>query len=293
MTNPKITVGIPNYNGAKYLKYAIESVLCQTYTDYELIITDDGSTDNSGEIIQEYRNHPRVRIILSSDNQGLSYRLNEQISLAEGQYFCRMDADDIMMPDRLEKQLCYLEKNQDVDVVGSAAVIIGEDNKILGTRSLLSDGEYSRKCRSFIHPTVMGKISFFRSNRYSEEYSGAEDTELWMRCRQYAEFRVINEPMLFYRDPLRMRVASYLSRLSLIERILKDYHARNQMSGFSYLFKRFKIKFQKTAIRVLDFFDATSIWTKRRNAECSRDLVTHYQSILDKQTMFSHPRTDL
>lgn len=288
MIKPKITVGIPNYNGAKYLKYAIESVLCQTYTDYELIITDDGSIDNSGEIIQEYRNHPRVRIILSSDNRGLSYRLNEQISLAEGQYFCRMDADDIMMPDRLEKQLCYLEKNQDVDVVGSAAIIIGEDNKILGTRSLLLDGEYSRKCRSFIHPTVMGKISFFRSNRYSEEYSGAEDTELWMRCRQTAEFRVINEPLLFYRDPLRMRVKSYLSRLSLVERILKKYHVENQLPEITYLIKRFKLKLQIMAVRTLDVFGATSIWAKRRNAECPIGLVAHYQSILDERTTISH-----
>lgn len=284
MIEPKITVGIPNFNGAKYIQSAIDSVLRQTYTDFELIISDDGSTDKSVEIIRKYENHPNVRILISEENRGLSYRLNEQVRLARGQYFCRMDSDDIMFPDRLNKQYEFLRINPEVDIVGSAAVVIDENNKVLGTRSLLPNGEKSRKCNSFIHPTVMGKTSFFRDNTYSEKFSGAEDSELWFRCMPFADFRTLNEPLLFYRDPLQLRVKTYISRLSLIESIFHDMHLANRFSKLSYLSNIARLKYQKIAVKTLDLLGMTDIWVKRRNTKCNIAQHNLYQSILDEET---------
>lgn len=288
MINPIVTVGIPNYNGAKYLKYAIESVLNQTFTDFELIITDDGSDDNSTEIIQMYRQYPNVRLILSKENRGLSYRLNEQIKLARGKYFCRMDSDDIMLPYRLQKQIEFLETHTDVDVVGSSAIIIDEGNKIIGTRAHLPNGEYSRISDGFIHPTVMGKTSFFQRNNYSERFSGIEDTELWRRCEQDYTFRIINEPLLFYRDPLKLRVKTYISRISLVENLFYGDYCHGRTSLYSYLFAVAKLKFQKMAVYILDAFDKTSLWVKRHNVGCTNEQIAKYQPILDGQTKTTH-----
>lgn len=288
MINPKITVGIPNFNGSKYLKYAIDSVLRQSYTDFELIISDDGSTDDSLKIIQEYQNHPNVRIISSKENRGLSFRLNEQINMARGQYFCRMDSDDIMLPDRLKIQFDFLEHSPDVDIVGSAAIVIDENNIILGSRSYIPDSGYSRDCSGFIHPTVMGKTSFFRKNQYSDKFSGAEDSELWIRCKNFANFKIINKPLLFYRDPLKLRVATYISRLTLIEKLFKESYLSHQISRFSYILKITKLKHQKLFVRVLNLLGATSIWVKRRNTKCTVDEQNYYQSIVDEETNVSH-----
>lgn len=288
MINPKITVGIPNYNGACYIRLAIESVLSQSYTDFELIITDDGSTDDSVSIIREYENNPHVRIVISDKNHGLSYQLNEQINLARGQYFCRMDADDIMLKDRLKKQFDYLQRNPNVDLVGTAAFVIDNDNQIIGTRLFMANGEYSRQCDGFIHPTVMGKISFFRKSPYSEMFSGVEDTELWLRSQQSSVFRIINEPLLFYRDPHELRVKTYIYRLTLIERLIKALYTEQRISLCSYIYKTARLKYQKIAVRGLDMLGGTSIWVKRRNDKCPVEMFNRYQSILDEQTGTSH-----
>src|SRR5688572_2119038 len=107
---PKVSVILPVYNGEKYLREAIESILCQTYEDFEFIIINDGSTDKSEEIILSYKDG---RIVYSKNefNKGLIYSLNKSIELASGELIARMDADDIAFPDRLQKQVDYFEKS--------------------------------------------------------------------------------------------------------------------------------------------------------------------------------------
>ena len=290
MISPTVTVGIPNYNGAKYLKYAIESVLSQTYTDFELIISDDGSTDDSLKIIQEYQHYPNVRLTLSKENRGLSYRLNEQIHFARGKYFCRMDADDIMFPNRLQKQVEFLDTHVDVDVVGSSAIVIDENNKILGTRAYIHGGEYCRPCNGFIHPTVMGKTLFFIKNKYSERFSGIEDTELWRRCEPHYVFKTLNEPLLFYRDPLKLRVKTYISRISLVERMFYEDYRAGRTSICLYLFSVTKLKIQKIGVNILDFLGKTSLWVKRHNLNCTGEQRTEYLLILNERTKTTHTR---
>ncbi|PKM79101.1 MAG: glycosyltransferase family 2 protein, partial [Firmicutes bacterium HGW-Firmicutes-13] len=115
---PLVTVLMSVYNGEKYLNKAIESILDQTFADYEFLIIDDGSTDNSLEIINLHHD-PRIRLIINPENYGLTKTLNIGICLAQGYLIARADADDFFEPTRLEKQIDFLQKHQDVDVVGT------------------------------------------------------------------------------------------------------------------------------------------------------------------------------
>lgn len=211
---PLVTIGIPCYNVGRFIALSIRSVLMQTYTNFELIITDDGSTDNTVDEIRKF-NDSRIKLSVDGENCGISYRLNQQIDMAKGNIFIRMDGDDIMFPNRVEEQVKYLQEHPNVDVIGAGAVIIDDDNTIIGLRQ----GEISVKNPEdainnsvFIHPTVAGRLSFFKKYKYDEELSGVEDKDLWCRGLQDSIFEFIQEPLIFYRDPLKFKLSTYLSR---------------------------------------------------------------------------------
>lgn len=214
-SNPKVTIGIPVYNGELYIKQAVESVLKQTFRDFQLIITDDGSTDGTISILNSF-NDPRMVVIADGKNRGISYRLNQQIDKAEGAFFVRMDADDIMFPNRLEKEISFLEDNPTIDVVGTSAIVIDENNQILGRRAIQKDRFETPNsyftCSRFIHPTVAGRTEWFRKWKYREIFSGNEDLELWIRSHNQSSFADITEPLLFYRDPYHFRLKTYYTR---------------------------------------------------------------------------------
>lgn len=214
MNTPLVTIGIPCYNVGRFIALSIKSVLMQTYTNLELIITDDGSTDNTVDEIRKF-NDSRIKLIVDGENHGISYRLNQQIDMAKGFIFIRMDGDDIMFPNRIEEQVKYLQEHPTVDVVGTGAVIIDDENTIIGLRQ----GEISVKNPEdainnsvFIHPTVAGKLSFFKKYKYDESLCGVEDKDLWCRGLQDSIFDIMPKPLLFYRDPLKFKLSTYLSR---------------------------------------------------------------------------------
>lgn len=215
MQQPFVTVGIPAYNAENFIGLAITSVLNQTYTDFELIITDDGSSDKTLEIVRSFRDS-RIMVVSDGQNRGISYRLNQQIEMAKGKYFARMDADDIMFVDRLERQIAYLEAHKDVDIIGGGAYIIDDENNIIGKRVreseiiITPDSWYNGA--SFIHPTVTGKIEYFRKYGYSDELKGVEDQNLWFRSSLESKLVDLPEIVMFYRDPLKFKLKTYLFR---------------------------------------------------------------------------------
>lgn len=195
MVSLKVTIAIPIYNAESYLSFAIQSVVNQTYKNWELLLMEDGSTDSSVEIARQYaEKDERIRVVEDGVNRGLIYRLNESIKMANGKYYARMDADDIMTVDRIEKELLYLQEHPEVDVVGSSIMTIDNKSNIIGS------GYNFGKVASFIHPTVMGKTEWFRANPYAEWALRAEDTELWLRTCSKSCFHAIGEPLLFYRE---------------------------------------------------------------------------------------------
>jgi glycosyltransferase involved in cell wall biosynthesis len=126
-THPQVTVLMSVYNGEMYLHEALDSILAQTYNDFELLVIDDGSLDGTAAILEDYRTRDsRVRIESNETNTGLTKSLNRGINLARGKYIARMDADDVALPERLARQVAFMEANEQVGVCGTWAVLLGE-----------------------------------------------------------------------------------------------------------------------------------------------------------------------
>ena len=133
---PIVTVGLPFFNQAEFLDAVVQSVVSQVFTDWELILVDDGSTDDSLDVAQRWAaSDSRIRVVADGHNRGLSTRLNQIARLATGQYLARMDADDKMLANRLVRQVEFLTQNPTVDVLGSAARLIDETGNEIGVVS--------------------------------------------------------------------------------------------------------------------------------------------------------------
>lgn len=218
-----VSIGIPMYNAERFLKNTIQSVLNQTYTNFELIITDDGSSDRSIEIIKSFKDS-RIILIADGCNKGISYRLNQQIQIAKGKYFFRMDADDLMFPERVKTQVDYLENNPNIDAVGTPVVVLNDENEIISFRDNIDIKEYNQLFNTilFNHPTVAGKLEYFKKFLYSEKLAGVEDADLWIRSYPSSKFSHLKEPLLFYRDPLVFKLRTYKSRLYKKNQLYKE-----------------------------------------------------------------------
>lgn len=197
---PLVTVAIPIYNAANYLEQAIQSVLNQTYKNFELILLNDGSTDDSVRIMNSFSDS-RIRIINDGENKGLVERLNQSISLARGKYYARMDADDIMHPERLAKQISFLEENPCMDLVGCSYYLIDANNKICSVTNLpeVPKREDIIYNKSFLHPSVTAKLEWFSQNKYDDKFIRIEDKELWLRTHRLTKWFNLKEPLMFYR----------------------------------------------------------------------------------------------
>lgn len=195
-----ISVVMPVYNGGKYLREAIESILNQTYGNFEFLIINDGSSDNTDEIIRSYTDR-RIVYLQNDGNCGLVYTLNYGISVAKGEYIARMDADDISEPTRFEKQIEVFEKDPELGLCGTWA-------KIIGTKKVFKvETENERiKCglfftNQFIHPSIMfSKTQLTKSGyKYEEKNFTAEDYALWINLSQKIKMQNIPECLLQYR----------------------------------------------------------------------------------------------
>ena len=200
---PMISVIMPVYNAQQYLKEAIDSILDQTFSDFEFIIFDDGSTDESLKIIQSYKD-PRIRLISGKGNRKLVPPLNDAIQMAKGKYLVRMDSDDISLPNRFEEQVAFMEKNPGIDVCGTFFRTIGGRvnlSKVYPVLDLEIKLAMLFYC-PFAHPTVMMRRSTMISKcfSYDERFLYAEDYDLWRRmAASGCTFYNIPEVLLRYR----------------------------------------------------------------------------------------------
>lgn len=201
-----ISIGIPFYNNQETLEAAIRSVFAQTWQDWELILLDDGSQDNSLAIAKSIRDS-RVKVISDSQNQGLASRLNQIAQLATGMYLARMDADDLMHPQRLERQITYLQEHPEIDVLATGVYSLNQENQPQGIRGLEPITGLTAKTvllnkGLIIHPTVIAKTSWFQRYPYDTSYRRTQDRELWCRAAGNSQFAKILEPLYFYRENL-------------------------------------------------------------------------------------------
>ncbi len=223
---PIVTVGIPFYNAEATLLDAIRSVFAQTFQDWELILMDDGSTDGSLDIALSVQD-PRVRVVGDGRNLKLPARLNQIHQQAAGEYAARMDADDLMHPDRLMKQVDLLKQQPDVDVVGTLMYAMDSQRSVHGVQGSDASGFEPRDTLDRIilmHATVCGKTQWFRQNPYDETFVRAQDCELWCRTCRHSRFATIIEPLYFVNEGEAGDIfGKYLRNMRFARRILWTY----------------------------------------------------------------------
>lgn len=203
MSTPAISVIMPVYNCEYFVREAIESILTQTFTNFEFIIINDGSSDNSEKIILSYKDE-RIKYYKNETNIQLIQTLNNGLNLANGKYIARMDADDISYPTRFEKQYSFLEKNSNFIICGSQIRYFGHEIKrkvewIKNNDEDIKNQLFIGSC--FAHPSVLIRKSIIDelNIRYNNQYKHAEDYKLWSDLAAYGNFYNFPEVLLKYR----------------------------------------------------------------------------------------------
>ncbi len=201
--NPKITVLLSVFNDEKYIKQSINSILSQTFTDFELLIIDDCSTDNTTDILKVYKD-PRIKIIINNKNIGITKSLNKGLKIARGEYIARHDSDDISYPDRLKKQFNFLERNKSYVMVGSHTNVIDESSNHIEYWNDERTSEEIFYTLSYTNILTSSSIMFCKkildvSGDYNETYDHTEDYELWYRISRKGKIYVIPENLVKWR----------------------------------------------------------------------------------------------
>ena len=195
-SSPKISVLMSVYNGEQFLREAIDSILQQTYRDFEFIIVNDGSQDRSEEIIRSYED-PRIRFYSNGQNLGLIPSLNRGLQMAQGEFLARLDADDVALPQRLEKQVQVLESSPEIVLTGTQMQLIDSDGKDLEVWAYPEHPLLARWVMMFNTPvsnsSVLARAQPMREvGGYRIEYKYAEDFDLWSRLAEHGD--VVNLP---------------------------------------------------------------------------------------------------
>lgn len=233
---PLVSVLMSNYNtNEQYLREAIESILNQTLTDFEFIIIDDASTDGSLKVIESYLYDKRVKIIENKINLGLAKSLNKGLSIAKGDYIARADSDDIYYPERLEKQVHWMQNHPDYIVCGTWAEMFGEKSGVY--KKQISNQEKYRIQLLFgnnpaiIHPSAMfNSLLLYKYHlRYNSDYRYAQDYCMWVECSKHSQLHIFEEVLIKYRvhsDRVSSSKASEQKKYSrlIIENQLKMLH---------------------------------------------------------------------
>lgn len=229
---PKISVVMSCYNAEKYLRPAIDSILNQTFCDFEFIIWNDGSTDSTEEIIKSYSDS-RIRYFYH-ENTGLGRALNLACKEALGEYIARMDADDIALPNRFEKEVEFLDKHEDYILVSSAVNYIDEGGNYLGRSFPYTWDKIIKrvvfKTSLIVHPAVMYRRDAYCSSSEYMDILGGEDRVLWGRMINYGKYKNLSIPLLNYRIlPNSLSHVNVGSPYSFILRGLREKMARDEV----------------------------------------------------------------
>ena len=230
-SQPLVSVIIPVYNAEKYVEQAVRSIMTQTYKNLEILITDDSSTDGSFAILQRLAEEdPRIKLFKNEQNQKIVRTLNALIERANGKYIARMDADDISLPKRIEKQVAFMESHPDYAMCGTNAWCIDETGRRLKKSRLpISYNDcklFLKYFSSFYHPTVMLQVSVLKESLYSEDFLYAEDYELWVRLIYKKNLKCANlkENLLKYR--IFKNQSSYINnnnQVNAVKKLISKY----------------------------------------------------------------------
>lgn len=205
----ELTVILPFYNNENYIKKSLTTILNQSYKNWILILINDCSTDNSFEIVKEVLKNQKISkkkyiLISNKKNLGITKSLNKALKISKSKYVARADADDFYHKDRFKIQLNYLNKNTEIDVVGSNANIVDLNDRIIEKINMpTSDVDIKEKLifkNTFFHSSIVAKLDFFKKNKfYNENYKNAQDYDLWLRSYKKSNYSNIKNYLIFYR----------------------------------------------------------------------------------------------
>lgn len=226
--NELISIILPTYNGGKYIKRAIESIISQTYSSWELLVIDDGSTDNTSDILRNYISKDnRIKYLKNDFNLGIQKTLNKGIKESKGEYIARIDDDDEWIDkDKLEKQINFLSKHQDCVLVGTGVIVVNEDGEEL-LRYLLPESNEAIKARilgknCFVHSSVMFKrdvVLGLGGYNESKESRHIEDYDLWLRLGTIG--KLANLPVYAVKFTSREGSLTAVNRVEIFKKIIK------------------------------------------------------------------------
>ena len=283
-----ISIGIPFYNAEAYLEDAIRSVLAQTFQEWELILVDDGSSDGSLDIAKKYEQlDSRVLVISDGLNKKLPTRLNEIIKEAKFDFIARMDADDLMDVERLEKQYAFLSANPEYDLVTTGMYSIDQSNEVLGKRlpenRIMQANEILGGLTNLLHASMLAKKQWCLRNPYREDNALAEDYELWLSAaiKNDLKYNVLQEPLYYYREVENVKkekmIKGYNTQIEVINRYYAGVISNNLKNKIV-----FKFELKKIIVKIFNFFNLMFILQMRRVNNITISDQARYKANLDK-----------
>lgn len=279
---PLVTVALPVYNAGDHFRLAVLSIVRQTFTDWEVLVLDDGSSDSALDFLEELHD-PRIKVWRDGRNMGIAVRLNQAIDLAQGRYFARMDADDVSFPERFSKQVAALQADHKLDLVATRAITINEFNDVSGSFPYaLAHAEICARPWlgfRFPHPTWMGKTEWFRSHRYRAPAPYlCEDQELLLRSYRTSRFATIDEVLFAY----RVRDATDWTKFPAMRRATAIFQLRHFLRAGQW-------HFAAMALLMLQVKAGRDQWRKLsrsshllQTAGASPEMKDHWRDVLQR-----------
>jgi len=231
--SPVISIGMPVFNAAGSLRAAVTSILQQDFTDWELLLIDDGSSDDTLQLARSFADE-RIRVIADGENRGLAARLNQAVQQSRGEYFARMDGDDLAFPQRFSAQLDYLRKHPDVDLAGGWALVFDSSFTLRGKRA--TPESHAAICSApwsgfpLLHPSFMARRSWFEQHPYDESLPKAQDQVLLADACLNSRFANVQQLVLAYREDAPGLGKLWSSRRCMLRGLLRAYFRQGRIT---------------------------------------------------------------
>lgn len=276
-----VSVIMPVYNAEAFLREAIQSILSQTHQNLELLVIDDASTDKSLAIAESF-NDTRIRIHRKSVNTGYTESLNSCLTKAKGKYVARMDADDISYPERLERQVAFMEANSAVAVCGTWFVL---SDSMIPIQHPLGHEAIKVSLLEFTpigHPTAMIRTSFLRDHglKYNPEFEPAEDADLWQRISECGKLANIDDVLLMYRVHESQVSNSHEKRQRIAAEEVSKRHLSKVAKDISPLITKRAISAEEVSTAMPTLIQYASLMKQLKNAERTNDKVNFFDKPL-------------